>query len=273
MLLVALGDVGREQRLVGGARELERVLGRPAAPHDEDEARHRGLQVAQHVLGGAARGLLVGAGEHDEDLGARTEVALGEHRDRGGTAVRAARVAIARSRVRQPSCAGACGCAWAISTEPPRSTSRKPTSPSRGQQLLARRELATQHRGDEGGDGVLGGALGRAHALDLRGDHVVTRRISPCAGAVRARRRRAPRPMSADAELDRLHAGGACEQGLLVRGRARGHGDRLAGAVKDDDARVEHARGGPHDGGQPGPVWTAAVISSRAARSSASVTG
>ena len=82
---------------------------------------------------------------------------------------------------------------------------------------------------------------------------MLTRRISPGAGArARAQAQRADVDV-ADAQLDALHAGGAREQRLLVRGRARRDGERLARAVEHDDARVEHARGGAHDGGQPGP--------------------
>ena len=120
MLVIALRHVGRQQRFVRGARQLERIGGRPAAPDHEDEATHSGLEVAQHTLGARAVADTSSAPASSTITSAPGSSARSESTATAeGTAARAARAAIARIRERQPSWAGAWGCAWATRTDAP----------------------------------------------------------------------------------------------------------------------------------------------------------
>ena len=152
-----------------------------------------------------------------------------------GAAARAARAAIARRRVRQPSCAGACGCACATSIEPPRSSSRSPTSRACGDELVARGQLARPSSDATNAAAASSEARSGARTRSTSDAiSVLTSRTSPGDGVPRARSRSCADLGVADAQRDRLDAGSVAEQRLLVGRRARRDRERLAAAI---DAR------------------------------------
>ena len=112
--------------------------------------------------------------------------------------------------------------------------------------------LALQQRAEERGLGGLGRAVGRAQALDLRGDQrrrdPQHRRGRPAAAGAQAQ---AADDRVADAQLVRLHALAVAHQQALVGRRARGDGEHGARAVDQDERRVQGAGRGADDLREP----------------------
>ena len=121
-----------------------------------------------------------------------------------------------------------------------------------GEDVAAVGDLALEERGQEGGLRGLGGAVGRAQALDLAGDH---RRRDPQdrrGGAAAARAQaQAADDRVAHAQLVRLHALGVAHQRALVRRRARGDREHGARAIDQHQRRIERTRRRPDDFGEP----------------------
>ena len=130
----------------------------------------------------------------------------------------------------------------------------QPELARRGQQLLARRAARARSTAETktaiASSEARSGARTRSTSEAIS---VLTRRIRPCAGAARERRRSAPDLDVADAQLDRLHAGGAREQGLLVRGERAATATAWPARSKTTTLASSTRAGRAHDGGQPGP--------------------
>ena len=136
----------------------------------EREAVQRGLELARDGVGGAARRGVVRARGRARAPGRRcrsgpSSIAAIEP----GAAARAARSAAASTRARQSSSAGAKWCAR--TTIDDRAGLDVDAELGRARDdVAAVGDLAVQHGAQEAGLRGLGGALGRAHALDLGGD-------------------------------------------------------------------------------------------------------
>ena len=214
-------------------------------------ARQARLQLAQDALGRPLGDCVLAAGDEQHDLGSGG-LALGRRGDRarhdGARAALGGREhpsapALLRRHVRV------------------RARDEDAAAGVRGRRRARRRARIISSaldiwrpstRVQEGARGLLRGARRRADALDLGGDE---RRHEP--DKRRARLRASAHPQLADrlvgdAQLDRVDAGGAVEQRALVGRRARGDGQDRAGAIEQDEARLEHPRGGADDIGQSG---------------------
>ncbi len=121
-----------------------------------------------------------------------------------------------------------------------------------GEDVAAVGHLALEERGQERGLGGLGGAVGRAQALDLAGDH---RRRDPQDRRRRAAAARAHAQAADDrvahAQLVRLDALGVAHQRALVGRRARGDREHGARAIDQHQRRVERTRSRPDDFREP----------------------
>ena len=209
--------------------QLVRVRGDAAAPDGEGEAGQAGLELAQHAVGRALPRRLVGVGDEHDDLAGRGVPTVGRRGD-GAVGRRRAR------RARRPtSTRGA-----------PVLLGGRRAVRARDDDRCRRRRVDAQLRGrgdaalsasarpggewQEGGDGLLGRALGGADALDLRGDQRAhdassdDRRRRPRAGGSRRLARRA-RPPRAARDVDSARP---AEQRALVGGRSRGDGEHGA---------------------------------------------
>ena len=122
-----------------------------------------------------------------------------------------------------------------------------------GDEVAAVGHVAAQDGLEEGALGGLGGALGRAQALDLggdqRGDHAQERLRRLLAGA--GPQAQAADRLVADAQLVRLDAGGVGHQRALVGARARSDREHAARAIDEDQGGVQRASRGAHDLGEP----------------------
>ena len=114
-------------------------------------------------------------------------------------------------------------------------------------------DVAAEDSAQERALGGLGGALGRAQALDLggdqRGDHAQQRGGRLLAGAPAQ-----PQPADdvvADAQLVRRDARGVGHQRALVGARARGDREHAARAIDQDQGGIQRASRGAHDLGEP----------------------
>ena len=122
---------------------------------------------------------------------------------------------------------------------------------SAGDDVAAVGDLAVEHRAQERLLSGFGRPLGRAQALDLRGDQggdEPQQRGRRLAGA--AAQAQPTDDRVTDPELVRAHARHVGHQGALVGRGARRDGQHRAGAVDQDERGVERARGRAHDLGE-----------------------
>ena len=248
---VALGHVGRQQRLGAGAVQVDRVRRGPAAPERERVAGERALQLAQDGLGGARGGRVVGAGQEDHDLGAHGLGARRQHGGGAGQTARAPRSATPRTRWRQPSSVGTCECARATTMLAP-STRSRPSSPARPRMSsrpeMSRSSSACRKPASACSD-ARSGARRRSTSEAIR---VVTSLTSAGPGlAATAHAQRAHRGVG-HAQLDRVDPGRVVEQRALVGRRARGDGQHCPGAVGQHEAGIQRPRRRADDLGQAG---------------------
>ena len=248
---VALDDVERQQRLVAGALQVERVLGAAAAADREREAGQPGLELAQDRRGDPPAGLAVAVGDEHHDLAG---VGLGRRGDRArGDRARAA--GGDREQPPAPVVLGRACAAWARTTATLAAARRgRSRAPCRGR--AGRRGPRSAARAPRAGSSSPPPRR-RARA---RGRARPRRRSASSPGAA-ARRRAlslaAAHPQLADRglgdlELDRRDVVGVAHQRALVGGRARGDGEHRRRAVDQDQAGVERAGGGAEDLGQAG---------------------
>jgi hypothetical protein len=124
--------------------------------------------------------------------------------------------------------------------------------PRPSEDVLAAGDVAVQEGVQEAGQRLLGGALGRAQALDLGGDegrHELDQRrarLAPRAHPQRAHGR------VGHPQLDRLDPGRVVEQRALVGRRARRHSEHGPRAIGQHEAGVERPSGSTDDLGQAG---------------------
>ena len=216
-----------------------------------------------------AAGAVVAAGHEHDDLGAASpsrsaSAAIAPARD-------GARAALGDGEhARAPALLGRARAAWAratITLAPPSSVDAELRAAR--EQLVAVGELAAEHGVQERGGGLLRGALGRAHALDLGGDSVVTSRSTSAApGSARARMPQLADDRVGDAQLDaarRRRAPSSSERSLGRR--ARGDGEHRAPCGRSATRLASSARAAARTtSGSPAPDSTASVIASRRER-------
>ena len=216
-------------------------------PEREREAVHRRVQLARDPLGDAPQaGVLRGREQHD-DVALRIGRAFQHRRQRAGGAG-------ARGALGGGQHAGApvvVGGRVVVRAHDDHGTALAQVGPElggAGEDVAAIGHLALEERGQERRLGGLGGAVGRAQALDLAGDHgrrdPQHRGARPAAAGAQAQ---AADDRVADPQLVRLDAVGVAHQRALVRRRARGDREHGARAIDQDQRRVERARSGPDD--------------------------
>ena len=159
---VALGDVGRQQRLGAGTVQVDRVRRGTAAPEREGVAGKRACSSRRTASARARGARVVGAGEQDHDLRAhaRRRGRRGRPRRAGSTA-RAPRSATAEDP-QAPAVLGRDVRMRAGDDHARAPTRSIPSSPARPRIVLAAGESPVEQRVHEAGQRVLGGALGRA---------------------------------------------------------------------------------------------------------------
>ena len=231
--------------------QIDRVRRGPAAPDREGVPGQGALQLAQDGVGRARRGRVVGARQEDHDLGAHGVRTRGEH---GGSAgEHGARAAIGHAEhALAPAVLGRHERVGARDDDARPLDQVDPQLARPAEDVLAAGDVAVEQGVQEAGQRLLGGALGRAQALDLGGDqrrHELDQRgagLAPRAHPQRAHRR------IGHPQLDRLDPGRVVEQRALVGRRTRRHGQHRPRAVGQHEAGVERPSGGADDLGQAG---------------------
>ena len=251
LVLVALDDVRREQRLVAGAVQVDRVARDAAAADREREAAEVRLQLAQHRRGDAPAGLAVGVRREHDDLVAVAVARGGGDRARGRSSAPRARRARAGARAsrRRPACARArarrsrCRRGRARCRAPCRARRDRRGRRSRARSTACRNSAAAASEARSGP---------RTRSTS-EATSVVTKRSSDGSGEPFApTQAQLADDRVGDAQLDALDAFRLAQQRALLGGRARGDREHDARAVDQDEARVERARGGAHDLRQAG---------------------
>ena len=172
-----------------------------------------------------------------------------------GAIERDPRAASASIRRRQSSSLGLRGCARTMTTDPPPAEIGAELLAS-GDEILAIANPPLEDGALKRDRRLLGGALGRSHALHLGGDQcrheTQERTVDRTVGG--------PHPQPAhgrlgDLQLDRRHVLGIAHERPLVRRGARRHRQHGRRPVDQDQARVERPCGGAEDRRQPGAAF------------------
>ncbi len=245
----ALRDVGRQQRLAGGARQLGRVLGDAAAPERERVPREARFHLVEHRLGRTRRRGVVAAGHQHQHLRAGDPLAVGQRGDRA--ARHGPRPALGdRAHAPAPALVGGRLRMGARHQHARPVLDRQRELLGALQQLLPLGQLAAQDRAQEVPGGRFRDPLGRPHALDLRGDHGQQQPAHRVARLGLGAHVQRPHDRVGDAQRRADHALALGQQRALLGRRARR--DRQGGPprVRHSQARLERPRGRPHHLGQ-----------------------
>ena len=238
---VALDDVGGEQRLVAGAVQVERVVGARGCARSRTRTRRgptRARAGSRRRPGGRPRRRHRAASTTTSPASSSAGAAIAP----GATDAR--RAPATREQPPAPVILGRVAGVRADDDHAPPAERSVPSSLPRAIRSSRSSIRRVEHRALEARRGLLGGALGRAHALDLGGDQ---RRHEPqqrpvggrARGSASAAGRRSPRRPCSSIVVDVV---GVAHQRALVGRRARGDREHGRGAVDQDQARVERAR-------------------------------
>ncbi len=167
--LTGLGDVRRQQRLVAGAVEVDRVGGQSRVPDREGEAVQARAQLERDRLGHAPHLGVGRRGQQDDDMAGPVAQRVDDSGQRAGRA-RAGGSLGGREHAAAPVLVGR---GVVVRADDDQRRARRDVDAQLGRvrdDVAAVGHLAPQHRGQEPRLRGFGRALGCAHALDLGGD-------------------------------------------------------------------------------------------------------
>ena len=251
VLVAGLGDVGRQQRLVAGAVEVDRIGGDARVADGEREAVH-GARAARARSPSATRrslGVVGGRQQHDDVAVRRPSITAASE---PGAPARAARSAAASTR-RAPVVVG--GRVVVRRGRRPRAPPAARSIPELGgarDDVAAVGHLAVQHGAQEARPArPRTPARARARARPrTRSASSTIRRSAGRGSPERPRTRRRPTTTSPTRSSCVTTPSASRHQRALVRGRARGDGEHGARAVDQHQRGVERPRRGANDLGQ-----------------------
>ncbi len=243
-----LGDVGGQQRLVAGAVEVDGIERDARVADREGEAVEAGGQLARDRVGDAAHDRLLGGRQQHRDRLRRARERRG-HRA-GGAGARGA-----LGRREHPRAPVLLGGGEVVRADDDHRAARREVDPQLGaarDDVAAVGDLAAHDGAQEVRLRRLGGAVGRAEALDLGGDQrgddaqEGRGRLPGAAAQPQAADHHVADPQVVHRDPRRVG-----HQRLLVRAGPRGDGQDGARSIDQHERCIERARGGTDDLGKP----------------------